>query len=504
MQNILSCFSFFFISFNASFFTHFYSVEIFFLVSFLCFIVYTVILRLSSYNKEIIFNFFLFILIIGFFLITVDMDLFSSAFGIQELQSNFYLKVIILIFTLVYLFFIKSFFLTFIRSFDFLYFIFLIIIGALGLISFNDLLMIFLCLELISLSSYVLVAYENKSLNATEASIKYLIIGGFSTLFFLLGIAFLYFIFGITNLTLLTEFYVLLDNDLVIELKIVFYLANFFLISSLLLKLGAAPFHFWLADIYEGSSSIVAFFLSLIPKISIFFLLLKFSFIFDINYDYMLFIIYNSLLFGSFLALYQKKTKRFIAYSSITHIGFLLLPVLAGLDNYMVYSTLYFFHYIIITFLLWGGLFLLNKDTLLKKRTMLDFSSIFFIKPLFSFSLLAILLSLAGVPPFIGFWAKFWALVPLFEIQAFFLIFFILIISIVTIQYYVKILKLVFYEDMPLSFYSKSYKIAILCFTLGLFILIISSLFPFYYFDFTQLSLLHSINFFFLSLLKIF
>jgi len=427
-------------------------------------------------------------LIGAFFLLLSDLNLNQTVTGLQEIQPNILLKLLFTFITFLSIYSIKSIYLNNIRSIDYLFYILFIFIGSCSLFSFNDFLMIFLALEILSLSSYVLVAYDRKSIASSEAGIKYLILGGISTVFFLIGVALIYFYLGMTNLTLYAKTLLILTQSGSIDLGDSFLIgvliiANLFLITSLLFKLGAAPFHFWLADIYEGAPAAVGFFLAIVPKLSIFLLLVKLFEILDMDYNYLLVVVYLSLILGSFLALIQKKTKRFIAYSSVSHIGFALLPVISGIENFVTYTLIYFMHYILISFILWLFILIFFNAQNRKVRNLIELSSAFFIRPILAFCFAFIMLSLAGVPPFIGFWAKFWAIFTITEIQAYFLVCIVLLTSFVAIQYYIKLLKLIFYEDANLAFYTPVQKAS--AFSLGflLILLFFYSLAPFVYME---------------------
>lgn len=475
------------LSINFSLWTHFYSFEIYLLFGFLAILLYILIFRLNSHIKINVWLFTLMYLIGGGILLLSELNLTQNVSGIQTLQPSIFLKLLFCVITFLSVYSVKNMYLENIRSVDFLFYIIFIFIGSCGLFSFNDFIMIFLSLEILSLSSYILVAYDRKSIAASESGIKYLVLGGISTIFFLLGVALIYFYLGSIDLNVYSKALLVLENTSDNSLTTVLLVANLFLITSLLFKLGAAPFHFWLADIYEGAPANVGFFLAIVPKLSIFLLLVKFFSIFGMDYNYLVLIIYFSLLLGSFLALSQRKTKRFIAYSSVSHMGFALLPVVAGVDNFVNYTLIYFIHYTLISFLIW--LFILVFFNAQKKqvRNLIELSSLFFLRPILAFCFAFVILSLAGIPPFLGFWAKFWAIFTITQTHAYFLVLIVLVTSFIAIQYYIKLLKLVFYEDTNLVFFSKVSKASFNTLSFLMLVLLLFSLMPFSYMEFVNI-----------------
>ena len=490
--NIFVCFSLifgFFFSFLGLLSLHIYIFDFYLIAGLMLFILFVSFFKVSSLTKKNTYFFFILYLVFGIFILLVDLFTYQNNFVMNNILMLIQVKLCLLFFTLFYTISIKDYYLytNNIRSTDFFIFIGFILIGSCLLISAEHLLLVFIALELISFSSYVLVGYDRKSLLSNEASVKYLILGGLSTVSFLIGMAFAYFYLGTLELDVFKKYlYVLINNEMGVPLFYpkILILATIFLMTSFFFKMGAAPFHFWLADIFEGALTGVSFFLAIVPKISMFFTLLKFIDIFTIYSNYLLMIIYLSLIFGSFLAYSQTRTKRFLAYSSITHLGFACLPIITGIDNFIYYVLFYFMHYIIISFVLWLCILIMFNIQEKKIRNLIEFSSAFLLRPLLSFSLSIIILSLAGIPPFIGFWSKFFLFVPLIATKFYFLTFFALMISFLAIQYYIKVLKLIFYEEFVFSFYTSLSINACIIFSFFVCFILLASLFPSIFGDF--------------------
>ena len=180
----------------------------------------------------------------------------------------------ILILSFYILFISKNYFLSCLRNIDFSFYILLILISSFFLISSNDLLIIFISIELISLSSYILIGFNRNSFISIEGSLKYFILGGISTVFFALGIGFIYLVFGTTDLILIKQL-ILLCSIKTYTIFNFFFLGTLFICTSFFFKLGLVPFHFWLIDAYEGGNILTTFFLIIIPKFSIFYTFFK-------------------------------------------------------------------------------------------------------------------------------------------------------------------------------------------------------------------------------------
>jgi NADH-quinone oxidoreductase subunit N len=215
--------------------------------------------------------------------------------------------------------------------FEFVTFLALSFIGLLVLCLSYDFLGFYLALELQTLAFYVLASYRTDSDFSIEAGLKYFVSGSFASGLLLFSIALLYLSSGTLSFETLKN---LVDSSVCNNLDIVI-LGYFFLLVSLLFKVGAVPFHMWLPDVYEGSSITVTFFFATVPKIALFFALLKIGIIiFGFTNNFIASIAHFaaicSIILAAVAALYQKKLKRLIAYSAISHSGFLLLGIAAN------------------------------------------------------------------------------------------------------------------------------------------------------------------------------
>lgn len=292
--------------------------------------------------------------------------------------------------------------------------ILLSIIGLLCFISANDLVSFYLALELQSLCFYILATFNKDSAFSTEAGLKYFILGALSSGFLLFGISLIYGATGSTNFEVIGKAIYFFDFSFnaIDEISLRIILGSLFILMSLLFKLTAAPFHLWAPDVYEGAPTPVALLFASVPKLGIFIILSKVFFILFYDFipfwqDEILFCSLVSILIGTFSALRQVKIKRFLALSSVTHVGFLLIAfatgTLEGLNSLLFYMIIY----ILMTVNAWSILlFLEYKNPGKRLRYISDFQNLSKNNPLLAFTLSVNLFSMAGVPPLAGFFFK--------------------------------------------------------------------------------------------------
>jgi NADH-ubiquinone oxidoreductase chain 2 len=329
--------------------------------------------------------------------------------------------------------------------------------GMISLIHSYDLITLFLAIELQSLSLYVLATIYKESESATSAGLKYFLLGGLSSSFILLGSSLLY---GLTGMTNFETFYMISTFEYNSFYNL-FVPALLILSVGLLFKIAAAPFHNWAPDVYDGVPTLVTSWLAVLPKISIIILMVEiFSNIFHQFYPiFLIFIIssFLSLILGSLLGLAQYRIKRLLAYSTISHVGFLLLAL--GTNTYQSIESLIFYiiqyslvslciFYILIAF----GYILPN--TFSSRGSILTLSQLkgkLKHNTLLAWSLAICLFSMAGIPPCIGFFGKF--LILLSTINGSenynFMILVAIITSVIGTVYYLKLIKVVHFDLMP-------------------------------------------------------
>lgn len=314
-------------------------------------------------------------------------------------------------------------------------------VGALIALYAKDLLILFLSLELQTLAGYLLVSFRKDNLNATSASIKYFILGSCITCFMLLGISFIYGFAGTINYIQITQ---ILYNTNPMGLNIGLSL----LIFSLLFKIGAAPLHIWVMDVYEGSNILTLLFFNLISKITGLGVLYQIIQIAP-NLAQALIIIFasTSLIIGSIGGLQQLSIKRLLGYSSILTMGFALLPLLADTPdiktafNYLVIYALSTTAFIMI-------LISTNRKNI-EDINFLDISSIGIKHKYSGMALSIIIFSMIGIPPFAGFFIKYNILLSLMNSKQYYLAVLALLCTLISTFYYLRIIKTLYFTNKP-------------------------------------------------------
>lgn len=351
-----------------------------------------------------------------------------------------------------------------------------VITGACLLISTNDLISIFLSIELQSYGLYLIsTIYRNSELSTTSGLI-YFLIGGLSSCFILLGISLLYVNSGTSNLDALYIINNITDlNDINIWYKPYYINFSLLLLSiGFLIKISAAPFHFWSPDVYDGLPTIVTVFVAIIAKISIFVLLFQLvhftkNNLFELNWTFSLIISsFLSLIIGSILGLTQFRIKRLLAYSTISHLGFMLLALsissIESIQAFIFYITQYSLsnlNIFIILITIGFSLYYYNNSNfeqiklIDKKNSPIQLISqlkgYFYINPVLSLSLAITIFSFIGIPPLIGFFGKQMVLSAALDQGFIFLVLVAILTSVISAVYYLTLIKEIF-------FYSNEYK----------------------------------------------
>jgi len=348
-----------------------------------------------------------------------------------------------------------------VNSFEYIILILFAIFGLILLCSSNDLLTSYLAIEIQSLSFYLLAAYKRNSIFSTESGLKYFILGALSSSLFLLGSSLIYGTIGTTNFEDCKDLFFygytqinFSDLNFVLNINLLHF-GFLFITISLFFKLALAPFHFWSPDIYEGSLTSSTIFFAIIPKLSIFCLLIRFfqsSFYVFLDYwkYYFVAVALLSVLVGSFAGLEQRKIKSLLAYSSISHMGYALLAFSFGTFEGVQALFCYLIIYIITGLCLWTIFLILklknnfsnkgNKDLsdfLLLNKSNLPIALVFSI----------VILSLAGFPPLIGFYVKFNVFLSVIESTMYFAAAISIICSVISTFYYIRLIKVLYFES---------------------------------------------------------
>lgn len=320
------------------------------------------------------------------------------------------------------------------------------LLGLTSLASSFDFLSFYLCLELQSLSFYILATFQRSSIFSTEAGLKYFLLGAISSSFLLFGISFIYGFSGTTNLENLSLLF--LDPTTDYNFFILIKVGLFFFSCGLIFKLGLVPFHIWVADVYEGAPTSVTAIFAVLPKIAIFtvFIRLFKSTSPSIWESFILALGITSLILGSLGAYAQIKFKRLLAFSGISHLGYALIALACGTVESFQACLFYIVVYIITSIFFWG-LALSIEDT--KGRTLYLSDILTWTKtnPYLGFATILVVFSLAGIPPYGGFFAKFAVFASSASVSIYLATLVGLLSSAIGILYYLRLVKVMAFED---------------------------------------------------------
>lgn len=341
-------------------------------------------------------------------------------------------------------------------------FILFTLTGSSFLISSIDLISFYLSIELQSFSVYLLATLYRDSKSSTEAGLLYFLLGGLSSCFILLGSALVYSETGLTNLDWISDYYGTgnLNGSEIIIMLLIF--------SGIFFKISAAPFHQWAPDVYDRVPTIVTTWLTIIPKISLLTFSLHFRInLISINQNQWITLIYFilicsvlSLIIGSLLGLDQTRLKRLLAYSTISHIGFILLALAnnseTGVKSFLFYLIQYSILNLLIFSVILGYGYWLKSEKKTWKNSQWDIENLnelsgtLNLNPLLSLSIAVGLFSIAGVPPLIGFFAKQQVLLASIHSNYYWIGFIAIITSVISASYYLKIVRLILFEKNPI------------------------------------------------------
>ncbi len=325
------------------------------------------------------------------------------------------------------------------------------VLGMMIMASAASLLTIYMGLELLSLSLYAMVAMHRESQSASEAAMKYFVLGALASGLLLYGISILYGVTGSLNLQEISQ-YVLYNPA---ELPMLVF-ALVFIIVAIAFKFGAVPFHMWVPDVYQGAPTSVTLFISSAPKIAAFAMTIRFlneAFVhLTPEWQSMLIILaILSMATGNIIAIAQSNIKRMLAYSTIAHIGFLLLGILSSNTITMTGATgfsdalFYVVSYALMSIGAFGLVILLGRKGH-EADELEDYRGLAEKNPWFALVMLMLMFSMAGVPPFLGFWAKWFVLKEVVATGLVPLAVIAVIFSIIGAYYYLRVVKLIYFD----------------------------------------------------------
>ncbi|MGH8210534.1 MAG: NADH-quinone oxidoreductase subunit NuoN [Steroidobacteraceae bacterium] len=317
------------------------------------------------------------------------------------------------------------------------------LLGIFVLISANSLLTVYIGVELLALSVYAMVAFDRDSGIAAESAIKYFVLGAIASGALLYGMSLIY---GLTGTLDLEQIAVKLHapSSLGVILGLVF------IVVAVAFKLGAVPFHMWLPDVYEGAPTSVTLFIGTAPKIAYFALTLRLLAHglggAVAEWSQMLSILaILSLVVGNVVALAQTNLKRMLAYSTISNVGFIILGFVAGTPGGYTAALYYTLIYVLVALGSFGVILLVSR-TGYEADKLDDYKGLYQRDPLLALVMMMLMFSTAGVPPFVGFWAKLRIFQVLWETQHFWLVIIAAAMSVVGAFYYLRVIKLMYFD----------------------------------------------------------
>ncbi len=323
-------------------------------------------------------------------------------------------------------------------------------LGMLILISSNDLMSMYIGIELQSLPLYVLAAIKRDSLKSAESGVKYFVLGALSSGILLYGCSLIY---GFTGTTNFIEIKIILSSLNELNLGIIFGLV--FILSGLAFKISAVPFHMWTPDVYEGAPTSVTSFFAIVPKVSGIAIICRFCIepFGDFYSDWMQIIIFlsiGSMFLGAIAAIAQQNIKRLLAYSSIGHIGYILIGLASMNEAGIKGIVIYMFIYVIMNIAIFAIILSLKiDDNYIEKIS--DLSGLGKLKPAISFCIAIIMLSMAGIPPLAGFFGKFYIFIAAIDSGLFLLAILGVLSSVISAYYYLRIIKIMYFDEVNIS-----------------------------------------------------
>ena len=335
------------------------------------------------------------------------------------------------------------------------------LLGMSVMISGNNLLVIYTGLELLTLSSYALVALRRDNATATEAAMKYFVLGALASGFLLYGMSMLY---GATGTLDITTMFKAIASGQIRHQVLVFGLV--FVVAGLGFKLGAVPFHMWIPDVYQGAPTAITLLIGGAPKLAAFAIVMRLLVegMLPLAFDWqqmLLVLSIGSLVVGNLVAIAQTNFKRMLGYSTISQMGFVLLGLMSGVVNgdalsfaANAYSSAMFYvvTYVLTTLASFGVLLLLSQEGF-ESEEIADLAGLNQRSPLYAGVMAVCLLSLAGIPPLVGFYAKLAVLQALIasgqNIHLAIAVFAVLM-SLIGAVYYLRVIK-VMYFDSPIT-----------------------------------------------------
>ncbi len=320
------------------------------------------------------------------------------------------------------------------------------LLGMMVMISANHLLMLYLGLELMSLALYALIALQRESKVAIEASMKYFVLGALASGLLLYGMSMVYGATGSLELgRIAATVFAGQANRIILAFGLVF------IVSAIAFKLGAVPYHMWIPDVYEGAPTAFTLFIGTGPKLAAFAFMMRLlvAGLAALAFDWqgmLLVLSLLSMILGSIVAIAQTSMKRMLAYSTIANMGFMLLGFLTADLNGFSAAMFYIIIYVLTTLVGFGIVMLLSRSGF-EADKLDDFKGLNQRSPWYAFLMLLVMFSLAGLPPTVGFYAKFAVFEAAIDIGLVWFVVVAVMCSLIGAFYYLRVVKLMYFDD---------------------------------------------------------
>jgi len=328
------------------------------------------------------------------------------------------------------------------------------VLGMMIMVSAHSMLLVYLGLETLSLSMYAMVALHRDSKESSEAAMKYFILGAIASGMLLYGMSMIYGATGSLDLAEISQFIQQSNEN---NLVLVFGLT--FVVIGIAFKLGAVPFHMWMPDVYHGAPTAVTLFIATGPKIAAFAMIIR-MLVDGLGglhmewKDMLMMLAILSIVAGNVIAIAQTNIKRMLAYSTISHVGFLLLGIMTGTAAGNSAALFYILVYSLMSLGGFGMIIMLSRSGF-EADKIDDFKGLNERSPWFAGMMLILMFSMAGVPPFVGFYAKLSVLRAVVDIDMVWLAVLAVIFSVIGAFYYLRIIRMMYFEraedSVPLS-----------------------------------------------------
>ena len=317
--------------------------------------------------------------------------------------------------------------------------------GMMMMVSAGSLLMVYLGLELLALCSYALVAADRDNGKATEAAMKYIVLGSLASGLLLYGMSLVY---GATGSLQLDVIHAAIDGS---GERTLLLTGTVFMVAGVAFKLGAAPFHMWLPDVYQGATAPIALFISSAPKLAAFGMAWRLleTGVGPLSEEWrwlLAGLAAISLVVGNLMAIAQANLKRMLAYSTVSHIGFLLMGLASGDERGYAAALFYAIVYALMSTAAFGAIIALSRQGF-EAENIDDFKGLNARNPWMAGLVLCVMVSLAGIPPFLGFWAKLMVLGAAVQGGMLWLALLGVVAAVVGCFYYLRVVKVMYFDE---------------------------------------------------------